>query len=96
MDYNLPVQLELELIAPNGKVSTKNKPCGMTDLSSLTPGLDATLCKCSQCIKRAKDGIWWVDTYMRESIRLAKRGHLGDLPEDKSQSNKAKAKSKKR
>ena len=83
-----PQQLELPLFTIGGKLTQAYKPCGlmasMGSISTLTeaiqdglrrltiPGLDASLCRCPQCISRAQGGIWWIDEQTRDNV-LKKR-----------------------
>lgn len=32
------------------------------------PGLDATLCRCRDCLNVSDDGIWWFDAKLRDRI----------------------------
>lgn len=81
-----PRQLELPLFTIGGKLTQAYKPCGLMTgrASTLTeavqdglrrltiPGLDASLCRCPQCISRAPGGIWWIDEHTRDNV-LKKR-----------------------
>lgn len=68
--YTPPDQLELEFINESGKSTDKHSPCDAitlgVDLLRTIVGLDASLCKCHQCLSRAADGIWWVDAWTRK------------------------------
>lgn len=41
------------------------------------PGLDADLCRCSKCVKEAKDGVWWFSAEMRDPKK--KRERIGSF-----------------
>lgn len=78
-----PIQLALPLITLSGTLTRKYEPCGLmvdaiapslTDAVSdglrryTIPGLDASLCRCPQCLTRAQRGIWWIDELTRERV----------------------------
>ena len=74
---NNPVQLELELTTLSNVLTGKNHPCpvitGNLDHARLILGLDASLCRCDDCMARAYGGIWWFNSWMREQV--IKRRH---------------------
>ena len=69
---NSPVQLELEVITQSNVPTERNHPCqamkGNLDHARLIPGLDASLCRCDDCMARADGGIWWFSSWMRERV----------------------------
>jgi hypothetical protein len=65
-------QLELELVTDGNVISHRHRPCssvldGVLAPGSI-PGLDATLCRCEGCTKRAIAGVWWFDSWMRRRV----------------------------
>jgi hypothetical protein len=79
------IQLELELVTSANELTSKNRPCGVVldglKHERLIPGLDADLCRCPDCTKRADGGIWWFNSWMREQVlkrRTAYRFKLTD------------------
>jgi len=79
------VQLELELVpSSNARIdrpNTCNLMLGGMSHSRLIPGLDADLCRCPDCTKRADGGTWWFNSWMRDQVlkrRTAYRFKLTD------------------
>ncbi len=77
-------QGELPLINELGKKATHLQPCASVlsdNLSYITPGLDADLCRCPDCVVAEPGGIWWTDETIRRSHYIDRSffaGHLSD------------------
>lgn len=78
-----PIQLELQMITLSGALTHKHNPCAlMVDAIAPSladavkdglrrytiPGLDASMCRCPQCLTRAQRGIWWIDELTRDRV----------------------------
>jgi hypothetical protein len=70
-------QLELVLIGIGGRLMVD--PCtGIKTGDDLIPGLDASLCRCSQCLTRSTRGVWWVDQPMRDRLTMRRGKQMDD------------------